>query len=257
MKICNVLTQQRTLLIVDNLETVDDETVIEFLRELLAPTKVIVTTRHRIDVAYPVRLAGMPWEDAQVLIAQECEKKGVTLTDEEADKLYRRTGGVPLAIVWSVAQMGRGYGAETALARLGQPISDIARYCFEGVVECIRGTDAHKLLMALALFATDTSREALGYVAGLSEDKLSRDEGFVELEKLSLVNKQGNRFAMLPLTRSYSLYELEANPDFADKATERWMMHLTGLLQSQADWYWIEDQALILQEGENFRSLLD
>lgn len=44
------LTLQRTLLIIDNLETVDDEAVLEFLRDLPAPTKAIVTTRHRIKV---------------------------------------------------------------------------------------------------------------------------------------------------------------------------------------------------------------
>jgi hypothetical protein len=71
----NALIQQRTLLVVDNLETVDDEAVLEFLRELPAPTKAIVTTRHRIDVAYPVRLVGMPRDDAQELIAQESKKK--------------------------------------------------------------------------------------------------------------------------------------------------------------------------------------
>ncbi len=46
------LSQQRTLLIVDNLETVDDERVLTFIREVPEPTKVIVTTRHRLDVAY-------------------------------------------------------------------------------------------------------------------------------------------------------------------------------------------------------------
>ncbi len=46
------LTQQRTLLIVDNLETVDDERVLGFIRELPDPTKVVVTTRHRLDVAF-------------------------------------------------------------------------------------------------------------------------------------------------------------------------------------------------------------
>lgn len=106
----NALIQQRTLLIVDNLETVDDEAVMDFLRELPAPTKAIVTTRHRIDVAYPVRLVGMPWEDAQALIEQECEKKGVTLDAQDAERLFDRTGGVPLAIVWSVGLMGLGQG---------------------------------------------------------------------------------------------------------------------------------------------------
>jgi len=74
--VTKALRDQRTLLIVDNLETVDDEQVITFLGELPAPTKAIVTTRHRIDVAYPVRLVGMSWEEAQSLIELESKKKG-------------------------------------------------------------------------------------------------------------------------------------------------------------------------------------
>jgi hypothetical protein len=196
------LTRQRTLLLVDNLETVDDEAVLSFLRELPAPTKAIITTRHRLDVAYPVRLVGMLWADAQKLIAHECEKKGVALTADEARRLYDRTGGVPLALAWSVAQMGLGYQVEAVLARLSQPTSDIARFCFEGAVERIRGKPAHKLLLALSIFAKDGSREALGYVADTPE--LDRDEGLVALEKLSLVNKQGNRFWLLPLTKTFA-----------------------------------------------------
>ena len=203
--VAKALTRQRTLLIVDNLETVDDERVNTFLRELPAPTKAIVTTRHRIDVAYPVRLLGMSWEDAQALISLECEKKGVNLTEEHARALYDRTGGVPLALVWSVAQMGYGYEADEVLRRLGNPQGDIARFCFEGIVEHIRRKSAYRMLLALAVFATDANREALGYVAGFEEDVLSRDEGLVELEKLSLANKKDGRFSLLPLTKVYAL----------------------------------------------------
>jgi hypothetical protein len=73
--VSRALTQQRTLLVVDDLETVDDEWVNVFLRELPPPTKAIVTTRHRIDVAYPVRLTGMPKKDGLALMAQECVKR--------------------------------------------------------------------------------------------------------------------------------------------------------------------------------------
>lgn len=201
------LIRQRTLLIVDNLETVDDEAVLTFLRELPAPTKAVVTTRHRLDVAYPVRLVGMPWEDAQQLIVQECQKKNVILSKDEAHRLYDRTGGVPLALVWSIAQMGFGYGVDAVLTRLGQPTSDIARFCFKGAVEYLKGKPAHNLLMALSLFATDAGREALGYITDLPT--LDRDEGLVELEKLSLVNKANSRFSLLPLTESFAAAELK------------------------------------------------
>ena len=125
--VSRALTQQRTLLVVDNLETVDDERVNVFLRELPSPAKTIVTTRHRIDVAYPVRLTGMPKKDGLALIAQECAKKSVTLTEAQAERLYNRTGGVPLAIVWSVAQMGYGYGAHNVLRRLAACRSEKCR----------------------------------------------------------------------------------------------------------------------------------
>ena len=202
------LTRQRTLLIVDNLETVDDEDVLTFLRELPAPTKAVVTTRHRIDVAYPIRLVGMPWDDAKMLIAQECERKSATLTDEQAHRLYNRTGGVPLALVWSIAQIGFGYDVDAVLARLGNPRRDIAQFCFEGSIEGIRGKDSHRLLMALALLKTNGDREVLGQIASLTDDVLSRDEGLVELEKLSLVSKRENQFSVLPLTKQFVTAEL-------------------------------------------------
>lgn len=254
--VTKALARQRTLLIVDNLETVDDERVNALLRELPAPTKAIVTTRHRIDVAYPVRLTGMPEGDGLALVAQECAKKGVTLTEAEVEKLYDRTGGVPLAIVWSVAQIGYGYGVETVLRRLGQPTEDIARFCFEGAVERIRATDAHKLLMSLSLFAADAGREALGYVADLPE--LDRDDGLVELERLSLVNRDTGRFSLLPLTKQYAGDDLAKSPDFERQVRRRWFEWLTSYAQKHGseNWDWRGYRAIDL-EIENILPMIE
>jgi LuxR family glucitol operon transcriptional activator len=235
-RVTQALTRQRTLLIVDNLETVDDERVNAFLRELPIPTKAIVTTRHRIDVAYPVRLTGMPRGDGLFLITQECDRKNVTLTETETEKLYDRTGGVPLAIVWSVAQMGYGYGVDGVFHRLGDAKGDIARFCFEGIVACIRGESAHKLLIALSFFVRDAKRDALGRVAALLE--LERDEGLVRLEKLSLVNKYTDRFALLPLTKVFVLAERTNFPDFEMDAGRRWVDYLKSLCPAQDSEVW-------------------
>ncbi len=94
-----LLTKHRVLLIVDNLETVDDERVMAFIREIPTPTKIIVTTRHRLDIAYPVRLMGLSRDEALRLIDDECQKRDVTITSKQSDHLYQRTGGVPLAII--------------------------------------------------------------------------------------------------------------------------------------------------------------
>lgn len=250
------LTRQRTLLIIDNLETVDDESVMTFLRELPAPTKAIVTTRHRIDVAYPVRLTGMSVKDSQVLIDLECTKKGVTLTKDESQKLYERTGGVPLAIVWCIAQMGFGYAVTTVLERLGVPSNDIASFCFTGSMEAIRGKPSHNVLMALSMFVTDGSRDALGFITKLPT--LDLDDSLVALEKLSIVNKRANRFALLPLTKSYAENELSSHPEFEKTARRNWIDYYKTTFQySEDEIIWRYKGPDFYEEGENLREAIE
>lgn len=196
----NLLSQQRTLLIIDNLETIDDEEIIAFLRELPAPTKCIVTSRHRIDVAFPVRLTGMDEGEAIELMKNECQRLDVFLVPESIKRLYDRTGGVPLAMVLSIAQIAKGFGLETILDRLGKPSSDIARFCFDYSLEKLSKNE-WKLLMSLSMFSAGTTREFLGEISELAE--IDRDTGLAELEKLSLINRSSNRFWMLPLSLEY------------------------------------------------------
>jgi len=217
--ICRELSQKRTLLIIDNLETVDDTAVMEFLQDLLpAPTKAIVTTRYRIDVAFPIRLRGMSWDEAALLIRKECDKKSVNLSSESQFDLYNRTGGVPLAIVWSIGRIGLGYPTNIVLKQLGNHSGDLTKFCFQEAVNTVRGKIAYNLLLSLALCDGNSSREELGYIASLEDDDCSRDDGLVKLDTLSLINKDGDKFSLLPLTREYLAYELENSIDFVEVA---------------------------------------
>ncbi len=246
----NALTKQRTLLVVDNLETVDDENVTTFLRELPAPTKAIVTTRHRLDVAYPIRLNGMDENEANRLIQQECQKRTCQLSDLDSKRLYNYTGGVPLAIVWSVAQISSGYSTENVLRRLGDAHGDIAKFCFEESVTRIKDKPAYKILLALSLFATDASRDALGYIADLSI--YDRDDGLVELEGLSLFDKTGSRFKFLPITKSFALGELNQNQSLHLEMGKRWIAYLRELCSEVSEeYYWKHKSYSFYTEGEN------
>jgi len=206
------LSQQRTLLIIDNFETIDDERINSFIRELPVPTKCIVTTRHRIDIADPIRLSAMPREDAIALIKEECNKKNVLLNNNQTDLLYNRTAGVPLAVVWSIAQISyHGFDIEKVLKSLGNAKGDIARFCFESAIQQIQDKPAYKLLVCISLALNnlhgEISRDDIGYIADFSE--LDRDEGLAILEKLSLINRKvnhyvtGSYFSVLLLVKEY------------------------------------------------------
>lgn len=152
--------------------------------------------------------------------------------------------------------MGLGYHIESVLSRLGTPTNDIARFCFEGAVEPMRGKPTYKLLMVLSLFATDAGREALGYVAELSE--LDRDDGLVDLEKLSLVNKNADRFSLLPLTKIFAAAETDKNPEFKRYATRRWLDYLKELCQEPVgEYYWRYRNHAFYQEGDNLLEAID
>jgi LuxR family glucitol operon transcriptional activator len=276
----NALTKQRTLIIIDNFETIDDESIISFLQELPAPTKAIVTTRHRVDVAYPIRLTEMSWEDTKDLITQECKKKNVVLDENESQKLFKRTGGIPLAIVWSIAQVGVGHSIESVLQRLGNPKNDVTLFCFDEIFQTLKDTPAFHLLLAMSLFEKDSDRRAIGEVTKIPE--LDLDEGITKLEKLSLVNRSRGdrpgvqlRFSLLPLTKSYVTDKFQSFPDLYKeywtnlaKYYVRWSEEKDSLvagrsIESFNEWRYerenfltIIDQAYVRQEYQLFLDLI-
>lgn len=235
--VSNALTRRRTLLIIDNLETVDDESVLTFLRELPAPTKAIVTTRHRIDVAYPIRLTGLSWEEASTLIEYECHLKSVAISPNLGKQLYERTGGVPLAIVWSIGLMSLGKDPTHVIHELGNADGDVARFSFGESVFHIRGNSSHKLLMTLAYSTEPLSREELGYLSGLPTK--DRDDGLYQLERLSLANRKGNTFHILPLVREFGQSELQVYRGVREDLDFRWQQRfsLARILPREAEWW--------------------
>ncbi len=249
-------TRQRTLLIIDNMETIDDERVLNFLQELPAPTKAIITSRHRLGTAVPVRLTEMPWPDAQTLMRQECAKRDISLSAPHMQRLFERTSGLPLAIIWSIAQMGIGYGIETVLARLGTPTNDVVRFCFEGAIEKLRPHPAYKLLLACAMFRHDVRRNGLGIATGLSV--LDRDDGLVELERLSLLNKSADQFSLLQLTRTFALAELEKEESLDRQIRRGWIIYFVDLCEEPVDeYYWRYRSQEFHEEGDNLLETLE
>ncbi|MCB0214037.1 MAG: hypothetical protein KDJ52_32165, partial [Anaerolineae bacterium] len=231
-----VLSQRRTLLIVDNLETIDDDLVTSFLLELPAPTKAIVTTRHDIPASFPVELSNLPQTDASKLIRDHCSHRNIVLPKDKEKTLCQRTDGIPLAIIWSVSQIARGYEVDTVLERLKDSEEDLSQFCFKKIVDDLKASqfDAYSMLLALSLFADFANRKTLGYMIGLDnnclEDVVRRDNNLADLVKYSLVNKIDNKFRMLSLTRSYARAQLSKEPNLEITLRRRWLNYFNNLL---------------------------
>lgn len=250
------LAKQRTLLIVDNLETMlDQQEIVAFLYDLPVSVKAVITTRERAIFA-PIRLSQLPEKEGLLLIQHEAETKMVALETEQARQLYQRTGGVPAAIVYAVGQLAAGYSVAGVLNLLKDHEGDVAQFCFESSVAPLRGRPAHHFLLAMAMFPKRPLREAVIHVAGLSAEPIAAEEGSTRLQQLSLISGQEGRYQMLPLTREYGLAELAADPDFEKQARERWIQWYLEFAEKFGGDDWAEWHIKFDHLEEEWRNLL-
>jgi tetratricopeptide (TPR) repeat protein len=109
----HVLKTKKTLLILDNLETLnndDRDYLYQFLTHLPHGNKAIVTNRRRDDIdGRAIRLDKLPRAEAERLIS-ELVKRNPRLhdiKDIEKEELYYAASGNPLIIRWLIGQVGR------------------------------------------------------------------------------------------------------------------------------------------------------
>lgn len=220
-----VLTTQRTLLIVDNLESVTDERVKVFLRNVPPPTKCLITSREWVDVADIWKLTGLPKEEAQKMIVAEASVRNVSLDMSQQERLVEYTSGLPLPIKLSIARMASGETFDQVVRWLGDAIGDLPQYCVRGQFDIVsqRSFNTWKLLLVGSLFDKNVgiAREALGYIADVSLADL--DDGIAMLQRLSLFNRnEAGRLWMLPMVQAHGEVELAKLTQCQD-LVERWL----------------------------------
>lgn len=222
-RVYKALAQQTTLLIVDNLETMEDkQEILSFLYDTPLSVKAIITSRERTLLYSPILLEQLSQEAALDLIVKEAQEKDARLDPRQALDLYQHIGGIPAALVYAVGQIASGYSLETVLEKVPRAESDVARFCFESLLGPLRGQPAHRLLMTIAMFPTPPRRTTVAATAGLIIDRAALEDGLALLLRLSLIKPQeGGRYALLPLTREYALSELAAQPAFEREARLR------------------------------------
>jgi LuxR family glucitol operon transcriptional activator len=259
------LRRQRTLLIIDDLQALDLEEqneVIAFLSDLPFGTKAVITTRKRRLGFSAIRLDCLSEEESLRLIQQQVTSKGMTPIDDEiAKRLHYCFWGIPVALVYAIGKLASGYPIEGLIGESCQRDKEASHFCFASSVEPLRGKASHAVLMALSIFHVAPGREALSTVAGLHKEPRSLvDDGLAELYRLSLMEEKTGRYAILSVTREYTLAELSHFPTIEREMRERWVNWYISFAQQYGgrdwgDWYTHYD--LLQAEWENILAVLN
>lgn len=270
-KVYKILEKQKTLLIIDNMETVDNEDdVIDFLSNLPKNTTPVITTRNWKGTYPCINLRCLTEKNSLKLIEQQVEEKKSQTnmflqppSKENIKPLYDRFGEVPLALIYAVGRWALGYSLEAILERSTQLPEHIVRFVFERSLDQLRGQAAHKLLMSIGMFSSSPKRDALVKVAGFNSYRDVEDH-IVKLMRLSLIykkqDKRYERYEMLPLTREFVLDELRTNNDFQQEAQERLVSLYVKFAEDNGgrDWKnWVVKRQNIESEFTNLLAVMD
>jgi LuxR family glucitol operon transcriptional activator len=178
------------LLVIDNLETIQDQRIIRFIKEVPNPSKVLITSRTGLgEVEIRYSLKEMTVNDAIVLLRTISREKGIEdlarLPSEVLSNYVDRMSRYPLAIKWVVGQVALGKDIDLAIADLTSSTGDVAKFCFEHIFDSLLNESSRTVLYALAAYELPLVRGVLSHISDLSAEQL--DDALRDLTIASFV----------------------------------------------------------------------
>lgn len=219
---------QNILIIVDNLETITDQRIINFIIDAPQKTKFLITSRKGLgQVERRYQLKQLKEKEAVYLFRQLAKDKQISSLlsiDNEVIKRYvNKVSNYPLAIKWVIGQVARGRDINKVIDSIDDATGDISKFCFEQIFGMLN-PNSKLILYALCCFDEPPTSSLLRYVVEISNQEF--DDCIEELILVSLIipeqfkneqNEIGSKFYILPLTKGYVRQQLNLNSNLRDQ----------------------------------------
>ncbi|MGG0593531.1 NB-ARC domain-containing protein [Priestia megaterium] len=148
--ILEFLDSFKTLLVLDNLETINSDEIMGFLKSVPEKSKVLITSRHGLgELEYKYTLDGLSLNDAAAYFRELSKYYGLKLHELPqpkikeivVDNLYSN----PLSIKWFITSLFKGLDINTLLNNKG----DLIEFCMSNVYDKL--SDYSKRILQLFL----------------------------------------------------------------------------------------------------------
>jgi len=220
------------LIVVDNLETVSDERILNFIIDAPSKIKFLITSRKGMgQVERRYELRELKEKEAVFLFRQIAKDKQILslakLDDKIIKKYVNKVSNYPLAIKWVIGQVARGREINRIIDSIDDASGDISKFCFEQIFDMLN-EQAKTILFALCCFEEAPTSSLLRYVVEMESIKF--DDAIEELILVSLVipeqfkNEQdeiSSKFFILPLTKGFIRQKLSRNTELKQSILKR------------------------------------
>lgn len=225
----DLLSVWRTLLVLDNMETVTDGRILAFVQGLPPETraKVLMTSRTKTggwELPFPVQ----PLSNGEVkeFLFIKAKEVGVQfpMDDETCAAVATATGGLPLALQWALGSYRLTGSVDKVIVDVARRDSPVLEFSFRNIWQSLP-RDARTLLALTSIFEQSPSVQMFAIATQWPQDRI--DEGLFALEEVTLLSRTVREsdgrtvFVGLPITLAFARHQLGEMLDFVDECRER------------------------------------
>jgi|GEM_PF-1517037 len=217
----SLLEDSNILLYVDNLETVDDNRIIEFLDEIPYGVKAIVTSRRsRVRVSVlPIEVEPFSDNEALEYVEDLSSTPGLyylqELSEAERLRICNNCDNIPLAMLWATTRSG----SKKELIRFSDSLEttqkrgeELLEFSYRRVYDAMNGIEK-RILKTLSIFSAPIKCESIIIGAKISFDDFADnidvlvDDVFVK--RSFCANQNDYVYSILPTTKKFLLNDYD------------------------------------------------
>lgn len=226
-----ILSVFPTLLVLDNMETVKDGRIMEFVRQLppTSRTKVLLTSRRRTsEWEYPIQVTEFNAEEvAEFLRIRNSEMKLDLPVGDGAlvEKMAEMSGGLPLAIQWILGEYATTHDLDRILSRALDPDSPLLEFSFRNSWDVLDPA-AKQAFAVVSIFDEPPTAQIWRIALDWPLDKLER--AINDLVEVTFIKERTEHrtglvvYSSLPITLTFARNELEKMGDLERQVRTRY-----------------------------------
>jgi Tfp pilus assembly protein PilF len=230
-KVNELLSAWSTLIILDNMETVTDGRIMEFIREFPPETKakVLLTSRQRnSEWEMPIQVPELSVDEAREFIQKRSLEMNLNFPIEDdaiIKKIIDISGGLPLAIQWILGDYVRTKDLDSILSRVLSNQSPLLEFSFRNSWKTL-DVEAQQALVVLPIFNSSPTLQEWRTILNWPIEKIERAKG--KLVESTFVTERtdqrtGNKvYIALPITLSFATIELDKLGTWGIEAKSRY-----------------------------------
>jgi LuxR family glucitol operon transcriptional activator len=220
------------LVVIDNLETITDERIINFILDAPLKVKFLITSRKGIgQVERRYQLKELKAKEAIYLFRQVAKDKQMPLlaklNDEIIKQYVQKVSFYPLAIKWILGQVARGKDINKVIDAIHSDESNVSKFCFEQIFNTL-SDNCNKILFTITSMEAPPTRSILQHITELDDNTF--EDTIEELILVSLIIPEqyqneskeiATNYTLLPLTKGFIRLQLNKNITLRESLNRR------------------------------------